>query len=171
MQRVQWLTFVAPTAAWACVAVGTREQMEGFLATRPDSEMVVRSVNGAKCSTHESLFKEWASVLDFPGYFGHNWDAFHDCMTDMSWLPGSSYTVVVSDFDKVLPGTELNYKLFLESLEDSAKAGVRTVGWPPGVSERPGRLTFVFHVEESNVVAVDSRLSDTGVSVPFYQLP
>ena len=26
-----------------------------------------------------------AAALNLPGWFGHNWDALHDCLTDLSW--------------------------------------------------------------------------------------
>ncbi|MEH0417329.1 barstar family protein [Streptomyces sp. B21-083] len=41
-----------------------------------------REVRGSRCRTVEGLFTEWAAGLDFPDYFGHNWDAFHDCLRD-----------------------------------------------------------------------------------------
>lgn len=39
-------------------------------------------IDGRACRDRAGLFTEFATVLDFPGYFGRNWDAFADCLRD-----------------------------------------------------------------------------------------
>ncbi len=41
----------------------------------------------------QAFLKKTAHVLGFPAYFGKNWDAFSDCLTDMSWKPAAGYVV------------------------------------------------------------------------------
>lgn len=36
-----------------------------------------------------------AEALSFPNWFGHNLDALHDSLTDLSWLPAGEYVLVV----------------------------------------------------------------------------
>ena len=38
---------------------------------------------GAPIRSQEDLFRELARVLEFPDYFGHNWDAVSDCLSDL----------------------------------------------------------------------------------------
>ncbi|MDW8805805.1 barstar family protein [Streptomyces scabiei] len=40
-------------------------------------------VDGSRCRTSRDLFTEWATRLGFPDHFGHNWDAFRDCLRDV----------------------------------------------------------------------------------------
>lgn len=35
-----------------------------------------------------------ACALEFPPYFGMNWDALHDCLTDLSWRPAAGYVML-----------------------------------------------------------------------------
>lgn len=48
---------------------------------RPSGGSVVR-LDGRECRTTEALFGHWAGRLSFPSYFGGNWDAFEECLTD-----------------------------------------------------------------------------------------
>jgi RNAse (barnase) inhibitor barstar len=44
-------------------------------------------VDGAAMTDRASMFDDFAAACDFPGWFGRNWDAFADCLSDLSWLP------------------------------------------------------------------------------------
>ncbi len=52
--------------------------------------------------TEVDLFAEAARALRFPDYFGANWDALSDCLTDLSWVPAPAYLLVVEHADQVL---------------------------------------------------------------------
>lgn len=49
----------------------------------------------------QALMKNIAAALDFPDWFGANWDALEDCLSD---LPGKGYVLL---FDGAKPGDEL----------------------------------------------------------------
>lgn len=51
-----------------------------------------------------ALMKNIAAALQFPGWFGANWDALEDCLSDLSWLPAGGYVLV---FEDARPGEEL----------------------------------------------------------------
>jgi len=39
-----------------------------------------------------------AAAMHFPEYFGGNWDALHDCLTDLSWQPARGYVLSLAGF-------------------------------------------------------------------------
>jgi hypothetical protein len=43
-------------------------------------------LDGAEMTDKTQLMQEFAAVLNFPDYFGGNWDALQDCLKDVSWL-------------------------------------------------------------------------------------
>ena len=52
------------------------------------------SQNAAVCAnvpesitSKQALLATLATQLNFPDYFGGNWDALEECMADLSWLP------------------------------------------------------------------------------------
>jgi RNAse (barnase) inhibitor barstar len=54
-------------------------------------------VDLAKVRSKAGLLAAVAKALDFPDWFGHNWDALQDCLTDLSWRPAPGYAVVLEN--------------------------------------------------------------------------
>ncbi len=49
-------------------------------------ERTVFMVNIEAVKDKTDLLKQLQSGFDLPDYFGHNWDALEDCLTDLSWI-------------------------------------------------------------------------------------
>ena len=54
----------------------------------------------ADVKTDEDLFAVVASAMQFPDYFGNNWDALDECLGDMDWLPAEGYLLVLRNASK-----------------------------------------------------------------------
>jgi hypothetical protein len=62
----------------------------------------VRVVRGRKSRTVERFFDEVSAALQFPYYFGENWDAFDEMIADLDWLPAEAYLLVFTEADLTL---------------------------------------------------------------------
>ena len=45
-----------------------------------------------------AFLKKTAAALGFPAYFGMNWDAFSECLTDMAWRPAAGYVILFDNY-------------------------------------------------------------------------
>ena len=43
----------------------------------------------------DTLLERLAAALAFPAWFGGNWDALEDCLTDLSWRTGAGHVVLI----------------------------------------------------------------------------
>ena len=64
----------------------------------------------------EKLLKNIAGVLAFPDWFGHNWDALEDCLTDLSWREVPGHVLL---FEDAKPSDDLG--VLLDILRSSAE--------------------------------------------------
>ena len=102
-------------------------------AREPDA--AVRVLRGRKMLTDESLFDEVAAALQFPDYFGENWNALLECVCDLSWLPAARYLLILRDADVLLAAAPDIFELFARRLSESsaewAHPGGATRPWAP----------------------------------------
>ncbi len=50
----------------------------------------------------ESMLAALSRELAFPAWFGGNWDALEDCLSDLSWIEAAGHLIVFEDFQAVL---------------------------------------------------------------------
>lgn len=74
------------------VDVRDRDAIE---ATALELGMTVIPIDCAGCSDKDEILARFAQALDFPEWFGNNWDALADCLADLSWWPASGYVVLI----------------------------------------------------------------------------
>lgn len=64
----------------------------------------------------EQLLQALYQLLWLPGYFGFNWDALDDCLTDLSWIQEKRVVLEHAGLPNI-PEAEL--KIYLEILRDA----------------------------------------------------
>ena len=88
---------------------------------RDPAALVVRLP--AEIRSKQKRLAVFADKLQFPGYFGWNWDAFEECLNDLSWLPAGKGVAIVHR-DMPFGSGGKNRGVYLSSLADAlAKSG------------------------------------------------
>ncbi|MBH0202258.1 MAG: barstar family protein [Nitrospira sp.] len=109
------------TPPWSTLFVVPRGASSSAPVKTPPG-FAVRIIQGKNCRTPSALFTEFARALDFPDYFGHNWDALEECLADFEWLHAKGYILLIHDADAVLPEDEEEYETLLEIFSDAGEA-------------------------------------------------
>jgi RNAse (barnase) inhibitor barstar len=133
-------TYLQSTKApWTSLLIVTTEQRAESLV-HPPPGFALKVIKGRFCKTPATLFAEFAQALEFPDYFGHNWDALEECLADLEWLPAKGYILLITDAASVLSNDDTEYETFLEILRDAGEA------WGGGQAGMGTRQATPFHV-------------------------
>jgi len=67
------------------------------------------------------LFERFAAALAFPDWFGANWDALEDCLSDLSWRPDAGRLLVIDGFETLQGAGGDDFRVLLGLLGDVAQ--------------------------------------------------
>jgi len=104
-----------------------REAVEAFRFVknvtdyRVDSGFVARIP--LQIGTVSQLLNVFYETLQFPGYFGFNWDALSDCLRDLHWLNEQSIVILHEELPKL---NDRELRIYLKVLVDAV------ADWKPG---------------------------------------
>jgi hypothetical protein len=103
------------TLSGACATGETAAALAAAAAARGYG---VYRVDLAGIPDKAALMERLRDALHFPDWFGHNWDALEDCLTDMSWSEHVGYVLLIRG------GAELrrDQKPLLDTLIDVLKS-------------------------------------------------
>lgn len=97
-------------------------------AQNPGGVLDIR-VDLEHCTDKATLLARFAAALQFPDWFGHNWDALADCITDLSWLPAHEYRIAITNAAALRAAAPETLDTLLEILAEAgefwAAEGVR----------------------------------------------
>lgn len=68
-----------------------------------------------------ALMDVFAQAMDFPAYFGRNWDALLDLTRDLSWNKAKGYVLVLSNADTLLSLAGNGFSVLLGVLEATVR--------------------------------------------------
>ena len=74
------------------------------------------------CADKPEFLRRVAAALHFPAWFGHNWDALSDCLTDLSWMEANGYVVVLEHLDRFRLAAETDFVTALDVFEEAARS-------------------------------------------------
>ena len=83
-------------------------QNRGFVATVP-----------AGIQSKIMLLETLGTALHFPDYYGINWDAFEECVRDLSWLP--EHEVTIRHIDLPMAGDYFSVKTYVAILKGAVE--------------------------------------------------
>ncbi len=82
--------------------------------------MAVFRVDLAGCGDKDEVLGQIAAALQFPAWFGCNWDALTDCLTDMSWREATGYVLILENLGEFQSRDEDEFDTFIEVLSEAS---------------------------------------------------
>ena len=78
-------------------------------------------VDLSKVTSKEDFLSTISKALNFPSYFGMNWDAFEECLTDFEWCVANGYVIVLRGIETFPQSVPKELKIAINIFKSAAK--------------------------------------------------
>jgi RNAse (barnase) inhibitor barstar len=92
-------------------------------------------MRGKEMRDSDGVFTQFYEALRLPDYFGWNWNALRDCLTDLHWVSAEHVLLTIDDPEAVLSESAEEREILFRALNDAVKF------WA-GKPELPGQEKF-----------------------------
>lgn len=93
----QWQDLFRGAVPPALYVTRSRAQVKSINAVAEQQGWRCFHLDGRHITTKATFLRRCAQVMEFPSYFGQNWDAFEECLRDLTWLPARGYLLLYDD--------------------------------------------------------------------------
>ena len=76
-------------------------------------------VDLAHCHDKRTLLAACQLAFSLPEWFGHNWDALADSLSDLSWLPAQGYLVILQHSRRLETQAHETFATFIDILDEA----------------------------------------------------
>jgi RNAse (barnase) inhibitor barstar len=122
--------------------VASIKSLDNFIIdySKNNKKTLIKLIDGNKCNNKQELLNEFSNKLNFPGYFGNNWDAMDECINDLEWFSTSPILLIIKNFQEVLKNDPSGQEILLSILETTVS------DWSKPYPHRPIKTSRVFRV-------------------------
>ncbi len=149
------------TGPYLHIIVKKESDMMNYAKNLSDhTKLSVYYLDSTKCKTRLMFFKEIANSLKFPDYFGHNWDALEECLSDLDWIANNGWVLVFLNADKLLNEKTRDFKILIKLLDGVGRewSQLRCYDQLHKIEAKP--FHFLFHVNPENEQNLRTRFED-----------
>lgn len=79
-------------------------------------------LDGREIHDKASFLQAGAAAMAFPAYFRTNWDAFEECLNDLSWTPAQGYVILFDHAGQFERNAPHDWAIALDIFEDAIMA-------------------------------------------------
>jgi RNAse (barnase) inhibitor barstar len=119
----------ASSRIFCAEAVSVERLSRAIKVQMPSAHVFI--IDGKTIRDFKSMSLSFSSAFSFPGYYGDNWDAMHDCMRDLEWLnPRFGWkklrdiALIISDAESMFPVHEDLFQKLVGALKFTPIFGV-----------------------------------------------
>jgi hypothetical protein len=98
-----------------------RDKAEAVWAAGVAAGLRCVHIDLAGCRSKAGFLARVADALEFPWWFGQNWDALADCLGDLAWLPAEGYLLVLDNPAELRRAAPDPYAVAVDILSDAAR--------------------------------------------------
>ncbi|WP_406203906.1 MULTISPECIES: barstar family protein [unclassified Streptomyces] len=138
------LSWWAESPPWVHV-IASDSQVTATEALPPNGAIFAARLHGQDMADADGVFTQFYESFRLPDYFGWNWDALYDCLSDLNWIPATRYILIIEGSENVLSGSMEERSMFFRTLLRSAESWASRPEFP----EQPKSTFHVIFVCDS----------------------
>jgi len=85
------------------------------------ADLAYRRIDATPIKTKSQFLGLLGRSLSFPSWYGRNWDALEDCLTDLSWIEGEGLVVEVEGYNVYAKADPDGFAILLDIFKTSAE--------------------------------------------------
>lgn len=85
------------------------------------AHLALHRLDLSRARNQDDILASFAKALKFPGYFGKNWDALDECLSDLEWLDAPGWVLIVTGASRFATQDEASLSTTLEVLQSAAE--------------------------------------------------
>jgi RNAse (barnase) inhibitor barstar len=98
---------------------------DGLATAAKSLDFAQATIDFAGCSDKDDALARFAGALSFPEWFGGNWDALADCLSDLSWWPADGYVLLLEHVDDWRAAAPADFDIAVDVLNEAAAGWAR----------------------------------------------